>query len=370
MFLNFYREKIFGLDISDYSIEIILLGGSINAPKLLAMGRSTLEPGIIEDGRIIKKEEIKNALQNLVKNPEFGMIRTKRFIFTLPESKIFYHIFNLPRDLKKEQEQEFIESQAIQTFPFLLKDIYFDFQKREKADFKEILLVASPKNIVDDFLDVFQSCQLQPLVIESESESLARALITDKKEVILIVDIGARTTNLSIFDESGLRLSNSVKIAGNKFTRSLTEKFKISYQDAEKLKRKVGLNPEPEEGKVFFVLQKEVQAIIWEIRRTEDYFQKKEKKSIGKMILAGGSSSLPFLREYLAGNLKREVLIGDPWARINIDILRKKEYYEKALKVSPILYATVIGSALRGLVKQPKEAGINLIKGQEKLLKK
>ena len=49
---NFFQKKAFGLDISDYSIEIISLGGSIERPKLLAMGRTILEPGIVENGKI------------------------------------------------------------------------------------------------------------------------------------------------------------------------------------------------------------------------------------------------------------------------------------------------------------------------------
>lgn len=359
MFLNFYRKRALGLDISDYSIEIISLGGSIDNPKLLAMGRTVLEPGIVENSKILNKEKLITPLLKLIKNPKFGKIKTNKFIFSIPESKSFIHIFEIPENLEKKKILDFIKSQASQTFPFPLENLYLDFQIRDK----EVLLVAAPKNIVQDYLDVFKKCRVSPLALEPESESLGRSLIEDKKETILILDIGARTTIFSIFDEKGLRLSISNEIAGNRFTKKISEKLNISWEKAESLKKKAGLKPGIKGGRVFLILQKEIQTgIIEEIGKIEKYFQEKEQKSIKKIILAGGSAVLPRLSEYLAENLEKLVSIGDPWAKINIDILKKKEYFKEALEVNPVFYSTVIGSSLRGLAKNPSKAGINLIK--------
>ena len=68
------------MDISDYSIEIIALEGTVAKPKLSVLGREILEPGIIEDGKIIEKEKLKISLKNLIANPKFGKIKTKKFI--------------------------------------------------------------------------------------------------------------------------------------------------------------------------------------------------------------------------------------------------------------------------------------------------
>ncbi|KPJ57111.1 hypothetical protein AMJ49_02310 [Parcubacteria bacterium DG_74_2] len=351
-------QKPFGLDISDYSIEIVSLSGSIENPKLSCLGRLELPPGILENGQILNKKDLEKFLKNLISNPEFGKIKIKKFIFSLPESKSFIYISEIPENFKKEDTPEFIKLKASENFPFPLTEIYFDFQIREK----EIFLVAVPKRIVDDYLEVFKNCSLQPLALEIESESLARSLIEGEKETVLIADIGTRMTNFSLFDKKKLRLSISYPIAGNKFTKTVSEKLKISFAEAENLKREVGLNPEKKEGKIFLILQEEIQGLIKEIKGMEEYFQKKTSRKIGKIILAGGSASLPYLREYLAENLEKEVLIGDPWVKINIDILRKKEYFKEALKINPLLYSITIGLALRGLTKNPKEEGIDLIK--------
>ncbi|MBZ9572526.1 type IV pilus assembly protein PilM [Patescibacteria group bacterium] len=354
--LNLF-QKPFGLDISDYSIEVISLGGSIKNPKLQAMGRKILTPGIFKDGKILNKEDLKKILKNLIPSPQFGKIKTKKLIFSIPESKSFIHILELPKDLKKPEILKFIKSQASQTLPFSLTELYFDFQIKNF----EVLLVAAPKNIVNDYLEVFKSCQLRPIALEVESMSLARALIKEEKEIILIADIGTRMTNFSLFDKKRLRLSISIPVAGNKFSQAISEELKIPLKEAEDLKRKVGLNPEIKEGRIFLILQKEIQKIIKEIKNIEKYFQRKEKKTIKKIILAGGSTALPNILEYLSENLEKEVIIPDPWVKINIDILKKKKYFKETLKINQIFYSTVIGLALRGLAKNPKKTGINLI---------
>lgn len=358
---KFFKKPAFGLDISDYSIEVISLKGTIETPRLLSMGRTVLEPGIVEDGKILNKKKLEGALQTLVEKPKFGKIKTRKLIFALPESKSFIHIADLPEDLKGKEESEYIKFQAAQFFPFPLQDLYLDYKTRKRDNLKEVVLAASPRNIVNEYLEVFKSLRLQPICLEIESISLGRSLV-DTKQPVLVVDIGARTTNFSLFVEGELRASFVYGIAGNQFTKTLAENLGIAIDEAETLKKEAGLNPKLKEGKIFLVLQKEIQKIIWEIRKIEEYSQEKEDNEIQKIILAGGSALLPHLPEYFTQNLEKPVAIGDPWVKINIDVLKKKKYLEKALEISPILYANCIGSASRALLKKPKTTGINLIK--------
>lgn len=361
----FFKTPPFGLDISDNSIEIISLKGSFNNPRFLAMGRRILKPGIVENAEILNKEILKKVLLDLIKSPEFGKIKTNKLIFSLPESKTFTLIFKLPKDLTKKKELDFIKSKVDQNLPFKAEELYLDFRINPGAKQNygaEIFLVAATKKIVDDYLGFFRSLGLYPIIMETESESFGRSLIQDSSEVALIIDIGARTTNFSIFDAKKLRFSSTFEVAGNKFTQSLVNGLGLSLSEAERLKKRSGLSPKAKEGRVFLIIQKEVQAIVLEIRNIEEYFRKKENKEIKKIILTGGSALLPILPKYLEENLGKPVIVGEPWARINIDVLRKKQYIKKALNINPILYTVCIGSALRGLMRNSKQAGINLIK--------
>jgi len=216
-------------------------------------------------------------------------------------------------------------------------------------------LAAIPKEIVNGYLEIFKICKLSPLVLETESMAWQR-LFGEKEKTILICDLGAKTTNLVLFEEGELKLSFSMEIAGNKFTRVISDKLKIPLEKAEEIKKKIGLNPEKEGGRIFLILQKEVLEIVEEIRKIENYFGQKTGKEIEKIILIGGSSLLPYLKEYLSENLEKKVLVGDPFQKIKTGILKE------ALKIEPIFYSTAVGLTLRGLEKNPKIAGINLLK--------
>jgi len=352
---NFFQKPL-GIDISDHSIEIISLSGSPDKPKLLALERIILKPGIVKDGKIIQKEKLEEYLKNSVSKPRFGEIKTRNLIFSLPESETFIHSFDIPEDLDSKEKIKEIEDEARKTFPFPLGELYYDFMTNEK---KNVLLAATPKKVVDDYLELFKNCQLNATIFETTSESLARSLINENT-VALIVDIGAVTTSFSIFDEKRLRVSSSLATGGERFTELIAEKLEISKSEAETLKIEIGLDPQKKKGRVFLILQKEMQKIIKKIREMDSYFEERTAKKIEKIILAGGAVLTPNIKDYLADNLEKEITIVNPWEKIEFNI---KQYFKKSLKLEPIFFTAAIGSALRGLTRNPKKAGINFLKG-------
>lgn len=352
-----FSKPAFGLDISDSSIEIVSLGGSFNKPRLLAMGRRVLEPGVFINGKIMGKEGLKKSLKELLENLKFGKLGTRQIISSLPESKSYLHIFEKPADLSKSEIPDYVQLKMKENFPYSPNELYADFLVQGN----KIILAASPKKIVDDYSEVFRDCGLDPLALEVESLSLGRSLLLGQAGNILVVDLGARTAGFSLFESGELRFSFSLAGMGDAFTQVLSEKLGLTWNAAENLKKDVGLDAEFQEGKVFLVLQKELQPLVDQIGKVSQFFQDRTGEKPEKIILAGGSSSLPNLPEYLSENLGLPVEIGDPWVKINIDLLRRKEYLGEALEVNPILYATVMGTALRGLEKNPEKSGLNLL---------
>lgn len=355
LFLKFASQRIFGLDISDFSIEVVLLAKEEKKIKLVAVGRTKLDPGVVRDTKILNKEKLKDKLLTLVSKPDFGEISTKKLIFAIPETKSFVHTFEIPKNLEEDKISDFIKSKAIEVFPFPLEDLNFDFKIFENY----VLLVAAPKEILRAYFEFFRMTGFEPVAFENESLSLGRALIKEKESVIL--DIGAKTTSIILFDKGKLRLSFSMDVAGDKFTESISEILKIPLKEAEKLKWKVGLNPEKEEGRVFAILQKEVIEILNEYRKIVKYFYEKTGKEIQEIILTGGSALLPYLVDYLSENLQKKVILANPWKKIGIGSLIKNNL-KKRLEKNSVFYSTAVGLALRGLEKNPEKNSINLLK--------
>jgi len=284
--LNFFKKPAFGLDISDFSIEVLELEKRARKLYLGAYSRVELEKGIVEDGKILNKEKLKEKIKEVLKNTLPQKLKTNKVILSLPESKTFFHIFKLPSKLSGKDLKRAVEGEGLKTIPLEAEQIYFDFQViSQRGEFQEVLYVSTLKGIVADYLEVLKGAGLRPLVLDIESASLARAFEgeTVKDEGVLIADIGARTTKLTIYDADAIRLSATVPIAGNHFSQAISEKLKISFKKAEELKKDYGLDPQKRGGKVMLILQGMLQEILNEIKTSISFYEEQSGRTIKKI---------------------------------------------------------------------------------------
>ena len=354
------KRKIFGLDISDHSIEALILAKPLfGRTKAIAYARTILKGEIVKNGIIRKPEKLAEDIIKLLESAQPQPIKTPYCILSLPESQVFTTIFKLPAGLKRKEIKNTIPYKAEEVIPFKSSEVYFDFRTvMVEGSTQEVFYVAVPIKVVESYAQVLEKIGLKPVAFDLESVSLARAVVDGSRKpdkAKLLMDIGARTTNLNIFDKKGIRQSLTIKIAGDRFTKAIMSKLNISSKQADELKMKIGFDPKKENGKVLLVLQNEFKRIIAETKKLVDYYQGQNQRQIGEIILAGGSSLLPKIDQYLADNLEIESRIGDPLIKIN----DPKELIK--LKNKAILFANVIGLALRGISRNPAGGDINLL---------
>lgn len=353
--MGIFHKTCFGLDISDVSIEALELKKSFGKIKISSYGRVKLDQGVIENGEIFKKDELIEAIKKVLASSQPKPIKNKNVILSLPESRIFTHVFRFPRNLNEKQIEQLIQYQAEEIIPLPFDQTSHDFKVITVGDdYQEIFYAAAAKVIIEEYREVLEGAELVPAAFDLESWALARSLVDSNPfEGALIVDMGARTTILIIYDHNGVRVSANIPIAGNKFTQAVAKKLKIPQEIAEDLKRANGLDQSKEKGRVSKILEPKINEIIKEIRITIDYYQKNTKYNITRIILCGGSSLLPKIKDYFYSQLKISTEIGDPLSLI-----------EENKIISPdkaVLYSTVVGLALRGIDKKLLDSDINLL---------
>ncbi len=356
---NFFKKEIFGLDISDHSVDVAILKEGSPKPILFQYGHTKLEKGIMENGKVLDENLLLKAISKVLKEAWPKPIKTKKFIFSLPASRVFTYFFEIPKEKginKKNDLSELIYQKAEEIIPTNLKDCYLDYQvSKETEKSQKIFFLAVPKEIVDVYLSIFSKLKLKPVALDLENFSVNRALVPSeiRQKFYILLDIGARTTTLSIFDEGNLIFTSSIFKAGNYFNHLLMEELKINEEEAKELKKKIGLKEDSSSAKskeVKSTLQKALKDIIIEVRKVIDYYQVLLNKKVDKIIACGGSSKMPGIIDYLNQELKIEVVLGT--YQVNIP---------KNLKIDALLLADAIGSALRSLEKNPKKAGVNLL---------
>jgi type IV pilus assembly protein PilM len=387
-FFAITRYLLVGIDISDHSVEILLLDkdGSITS-----YGRSILEEGIVSSGDVLDQKRLTDSLRDALRKtkphpleiPEHTMekkvtLRKKnhKAIVSLPEAKTYIHIFEFD---DKNNLYAKIEEKIKNTIPFEYDDLYWDFKEiSSKKRGVKVLCVAAQRDTVDTYIHFFKSANVDPVAFDVEGASIGRALLPVKtiyenkkkkkgKEVMadgksrMIVDLGARTTTISIFNEDAeLALSVPLPYAGRYFTKKIADELKLPEKEANELRKKEGFDPA---GKTYAILKPHGKKIVAEIKEACKYYKRQFDSDVKEILLAGGTSLLPGIVDFFNSEIKEiEVKMGEPLKRINdLGMLSYKE---------SILFANVVGLARRALLNDPIRDAINLlpeeVKNQER----
>jgi type IV pilus assembly protein PilM len=258
-------------------------------------------------------------------------------------------VLNLTNVTKKDIAAA-VHWEAKKVIPLPLEDMILDWKQIDESGDKakknmRVLLTGAPRSLVKKYIEIFKSAQISLMSLETETFSLVRSLLGNDKSTIMIVEIGAGTTDVTIVDKSIPILNRSIDVGGMSITKALSKQTKIDFGKAEQFKYDLGINAmNSDEKEAPKVITDTISPIVNEIKYAINLFQNKNNKKTEKIILSGGSAMLPNLVNYLASLLDMKVIIGDPWARIDYPKELKPRLTEIGSRMS-----VAIGLAMREL---------------------
>lgn len=311
-------KDIIGIDISDASIEAVVLEGKKKSFKLDSYARLRLDPGIVKDGNILHKDNLRAAIKKLLasaKPKPITSLRSKKVWLSVPESKTYSHVLTLPKKLKDKEIFAVAEHKAEEFIPETIDNLISAIKIIPSKDsYKQVFFTAANADIVEDFIEVFKGLDMEVVGITTEALS-SYAGISDKlkKKTTLMLDLGSRTTIASIFDEHGLRDTINIRIAGNKITKTLVSKLKISEEEAEQQKREVGLDSSVSAGETMLIIQGQFQPLTDELKKFISYYEKSYGKKIEQIVLIGGLANMRGIDKYFGENLGMQIFKGEPF---------------------------------------------------------
>jgi type IV pilus assembly protein PilM len=349
------KDKIFpnqfplvGVDISEASIELLQLQSGAEKPVIKCSARLELKPGLMSKGKIEDLDYVADIL-SLAYSQAKPAFSSKYCLLSLPDRYTYFLTLQIAA-LATVPE---ILEQAQSKLPIDLKQCYSDYQIVEQLDDKaQVFFVAAEKDLVSQYLQIFNKTNLHLAVIDFESACLVRALGTDLAAPVFIVDIGAESTDIVLHDKNGFRDQTNLCFGGRNLTAVISENLKIDLVEAENLKRVQGFDLK---NNLDTILKQNTHQIIEEINKMRKNYEVLSGQQVKAVILAGGSSLLPGLKDFFAASL--------PGLQIEIGQVDKKmDLVGKELRGDKIFYSNVLGLALRGLNKENLNKGINLIK--------
>jgi type IV pilus assembly protein PilM len=252
--------------------------------------------------------------------------------------------------MSDKELQNAVEFKAQQFIPLPMADVNFSWQvldedqnqgkKTEIEPKVRVLLTAVPKNVVNNYLKVLDSAGLNPIAIEIESISAIRALIpANSNESILIVDVGAKSTIISMVHSGHLYASRHVSVGGDSITSSIAKSLGITFERAEALKRAPESTGDLSKS-TSSVANSVIEVIRGEVQQM-NLISENQGKHISKIILSGGGARYPGITELLK-QIGPAVEPANPLAPLSFD-----QNSEDSLHSAAIQLSIAIGLALR-----------------------
>ncbi len=300
------HKDVVGIDIGTRSLKCVQLRRMGKKITVVGFGQMAVPENFIIEGIVAESEKLAELTKNFMQKEIKGKITAKRVYASLPESKIFTRTISLPRTGDKKID-EAVSWEASQTIPMAMSDLYLDWQligpSHEDPKLDEVLYAAAPKAIVNSYVQLYSLLGLEITGIETSLTAIIRAIGAKgkAKEAALIIDIGGQTTNLAIFDNA-IRVTGSTLIGGEQLTYRIAQALGVSEIDAEKIKRQKATS---EIAKTKQALEGSVSEIAKEATSMINYYEEKsrQKIKITRVLLCGGSASLPSLSEVLGEKL-------------------------------------------------------------------
>lgn len=334
-----------GLDIGSKTLKAVELSRDGKKYSLKASGIISYKGSFFND-QVKDERELANLAQAIKKLFKEAKIGSREVAIAIPETQVFTRAIKFPL-LTDAEIASAVKWESEQYIPIPINDAIIQHEIIERREDTtppqvSVLLVAAPKIFVESYVKVVEKAGLNLVAIETELLALVRSLAPDDQPV-LIVDFGARSTDIAIAKNSKLVFSRSIPTAGEAFTRAIAQALGVEEMQAEEYKRTYGLSSTQQEGKIRLALEPIFKTVADEMKKAVHYYQAEEKgNSPASAILSGGTAGMPEAASSLTKLLGIEVIVGNPFSKV--------EVYPEAVKslsgYAP-LYAISVGLAMR-----------------------
>ena len=330
-FLNINPE-IFGIDINDLSLRIVKLKKVGNNFKLVSFNEAQIKPGVIKEGAIQDEASLASIIKDACASVKGKKLGTKYAIISLPEEKSFSQVIQMPY-MNHEELITAVPFEAENYIPLAIDKVYLDFQILEEhkgqnnSSHLDLMINVMPKNVVDAYVSCFKKAGLIPCILEVESQAIVRSLLRMEQKMpsMVFVDFGQTKTSFIIFSGNSIRFTCTIPVSSQQLTHAIVDGLGISFEKAEELKVKKGLETKKEDkssdiasliSPILSDLAEQIKKYInfYQGHVSHEYFPSDGK--IDKIILCGGGANLKELPDFLFKKLKIQVEVGNPLLNI------------------------------------------------------
>ena len=338
-------ESLLGIDIGSHSIKLIEIGREKELATLLSAGSVPTPTKALSSNVAADSEAVAFVIKQLVRDTG---AKSEKVNIALPESQVFTRVIEVPQ-LSNRELTSAIQWEAEQYIPLPLDQVNMDFtilrDAKTTANGKmEVLLIAAPKILIERYMTILELADLTPMFAETEVVASSRAIaasVSSLKNIVLI-SIGAQTTEITILHGGVIAFTRSISAGGEALSRALSQSLDFTVVQAEEYKKTYGLQRGLLEGKLVTAMEPIMATILNELKRAIAFFgEKYAADRIEAVILSGGTAKLPGVVSYITEQIAIETQVANPWIGI------QKEARFAILEAEGPTFAVAAGLAMR-----------------------
>src|SRR5947207_2851098 len=285
----------------------------------------------------------------------------------LPAQSVFARFVKLP-SLEHEKLEKVIAFEAQQNVPFPIDDVVWDYQVVGGGLDEEVqvILVAIKHDLLDGVNGAVEESGLLTSTIDVAPMALYNAFrysYPNVNECALLVDIGARTTNV-LFIEPGRIFSRSLPIGGSTITSAISREFAESFEVAENRKKRdgfVGLggayaDPSDQDiARVSKLARSTMTRLHAELMRSISHYRAQQRGGRpDRIFLCGGAAGMPYMREFFHEKFQLPIEFFNPLRNVAVS----ESASASGVAHSAHLLGELVGLALRSVTACPMELSL------------
>ena len=294
------QAAVFGLDIGYETLKLVEVKKNKNSPSLVGFSEAPLPERLLERDHFKNIASAANIIKEACRKAKPNPIRAKKIVSALPESFVFSKTIQMPK-MSLEEYKKAVPIEAAQNLPIPAQEAYIDFQiliVHPNESQSDILLVATPKKLVDDYVKMTKMAGFELVALETKPLAVGRAVLTSYGPLsgTVIVEIGTEVSRLSIWDSNSIRLNASVNTGKNQILEGIKSDAVTPAKDSQQ-------TVSCREGSASYHT---VHNIVEETLNIIKYHQNRDykPKPISRIMLCGSGAKIDGVKECFEQEIK------------------------------------------------------------------
>lgn len=343
------KPRFLGIDISPSAVKLMEISRSGQRFQVEAIAMEPLPEGAMENRNPTDPDEVSNALKRALKSSGSHL---RQAAVAVPTSNVITRTIPMPLEFDQDELEANIQLDAAQYIPFPLDEVYLDFQvqgrSKANAETQDVMLVATRRENVDLRETVLAEAGLKAAIVDVEAYALANTfsllarglLRSDNDARIALVDMGATTTTLYIFQDDTIIYTREQPFGSEQLTMAIADAYGLSRDKAELAKRSGELS----EDYSSTILDPFKRSAAEQINHAlQFFFSSSHYNTVDQISLMGGGALISGIAEKVADFLGIPTVVSNPFEHMS----HAGRVNRRSLLRDAPLFAVACGLALR-----------------------